>query len=51
MRECELKSNHTPIPLDELKSDDLIKRTKIFMDCLHERIENEKQPIYNMQDP
>ena len=41
---------NVPIPLDELKSDDLIKRSKIFMDCLCERVGNEKKTIYNVQD-
>jgi hypothetical protein len=41
------RSSVIPIPDHELDSDDLKRRTNIFMDCVQERIGNTKEPIYN----
>ncbi|GFH50430.1 hypothetical protein CTEN210_06904 [Chaetoceros tenuissimus] len=41
------RSSVIPKPDYELESDELKRRTKIFMDCIHEKIGNTKVPIYN----
>ena len=38
------------IPDNELQTDDMKKKTSIFMSCLNEMIGNEKQPSFNMQN-
>ena len=36
-----------PIPENELESDELKRRTNIFIDCVQTKIGNAKEPIYN----
>ncbi|GFH61775.1 hypothetical protein CTEN210_18251 [Chaetoceros tenuissimus] len=41
------RSSVIPIPDHELESDDMKRRRNVFMDCIHEKIGNTKEPIYN----
>ena len=40
-----------PVPKEDFLTDDLKKRTSLFMRCLEEKIGNSQQPVYNSQNP
>ena len=44
------RSTVIPIPLDELKTDEMRERTSIFMNCLNEKIGNSMQASFNIQN-
>ena len=45
--QCIARSSVVPISETELESDELKRRTNIFMDCVQTKIGNAKEPIYN----
>ena len=45
--QCITCSSVAPIPDPELDSDDLKRCANIFMDCVHEKIGNTKEPTHN----
>ena len=44
------RSTVVPIPDNNLHTDELKTKTKVFMNCLNELIGNAREPLFNLQD-